>query len=121
MSRSLFAPEPVKVYHEDLKARGIVRSRYDQHEKIKAGKLRPPNKDGNNQQSSAWWWWVDIIEDLERERAMQIRAAEAKQAAPQRCGAETGSRGAAVEAGAGADAHEEPVAADLPGVGPPTS
>lgn len=61
--------QKIKVYHEDLKRLGIVRSRYDQHQKIKAGKLPPPNKDGGSMQAPAWWWWSDIAERLERERA----------------------------------------------------
>ncbi len=68
MSRFLDLGLPIKVYHKDLKARGIVKSRYDQHMKIKAGKLRPPNKDGNTMQAGAWWWGTDIAEDLEREK-----------------------------------------------------
>lgn len=58
----------VKVTHVDLKRMGVVRSRFDQHEKIKAGKLRPPHKDGDSMQAAAWWWWDEVREDLERER-----------------------------------------------------
>jgi hypothetical protein len=59
---------PIKVYHKDLLRLGIVTSRYDQHQKIKSGKLRPPNKDANSMQAPAWWWWEDIAADLARER-----------------------------------------------------
>ena len=67
-------PVKIKVTHKDLKERGVVRSRYDQHQKIKTGKLRPPNKDGDTMQASAWWWWDHVCEDLESER----NAAEAE-------------------------------------------
>lgn len=61
--------QKIKVSHADLRAMGIVRNRFDQAQKIKAGKLPPPNKDSDRMQASAWWWWADIAECLERERA----------------------------------------------------
>jgi hypothetical protein len=60
---------PVKVRFSDLKRLGLVRNRFDLHQKIKQGKLPPPHKDGQSMQSSAWWWGADIVADLERERA----------------------------------------------------
>lgn len=59
---------PIKVYHRDLLRLGIVRSRYHQHQLIKTGRLRAPNKDANSMQAPAWWWWEDIAADLARER-----------------------------------------------------
>jgi hypothetical protein len=62
-------PVKIKVTHRDLKERGIVRSRFDQHKKIREGRLRRPHKDGTgSMQSAAWWWWDEVLEDLERER-----------------------------------------------------
>jgi hypothetical protein len=82
-----FAPDgffKVKVTHDDLLALGVVGSRYDQTQKIRAGKLRPPNKDGDHMQSSAWWYWADIVADLEREqKALEREQNSAKAAADQ--------------------------------------
>ena len=61
----------LKVRHNDLKRMGIVTSRFDQHQKIKSGRLRPPNKDADRMQAPAWWWWEDVLQDLERERERQ--------------------------------------------------
>jgi hypothetical protein len=65
--------EPVRVRHEDLRRLGIVTSRDDQHQKIKAGILRKPYKNktrgsDSTMQSGAWWYWSDIAEDLNREK-----------------------------------------------------
>ena len=62
-------PPKVKVIFKDLKARGIVRSRHDLHQKIQNGKIRPPYKDGEHQQSAAWWYWHELLVDLDREYA----------------------------------------------------
>lgn len=60
---------PIKVFHEDLVALGIVRSRTHQFDLIRAGRLRPPHKDGHHAQSRAWWFYSDILEDAAREKA----------------------------------------------------
>ena len=62
----------VKVTFKDLQRMGVVRDRLDLHNKIQAGKLRRPCKDGPTMQSAAWWWWDDIVEDLERERNQEV-------------------------------------------------
>lgn len=58
----------IKVRFSDLKAYGLVSSRYDLHMKIKAGRLPPPHKDGEAAQASAWWYATEIDEAIERER-----------------------------------------------------
>jgi hypothetical protein len=58
----------LKIIHEDLVAAGIVRNRTDQHNQIKAGRLRRPHKQGRNKQSPAFWYVDEILEDLNRER-----------------------------------------------------
>jgi hypothetical protein len=62
----------VKVTHRDLLKLGIVTSRFDQHVKIKAGKLRAPHKGGDTMQAAAWWWWHEVCDDLEREMNSQL-------------------------------------------------
>ncbi|MDW9503034.1 hypothetical protein GOB10_18450 [Sinorhizobium meliloti] len=71
-----FANRKVKVLHEDLLAAGVVRSRYDQFQKIKKGILPPPHKDGDTMQSTAWWWAEEIDAAIEREKAERQVAAE---------------------------------------------
>lgn len=62
-------PEKYKVTYKDLYLAGIVGSRVDMHNKIRAGILRKPHKAEGSRQARIWWYRDEIIEDLERERA----------------------------------------------------
>lgn len=62
------ADTKIKVHFEDLKAFGLVKSRYDLHMKIKDGRLPRPHKDGEAAQSAAWWYAAEIDEAVENER-----------------------------------------------------
>jgi hypothetical protein len=66
MQRDHF-PGKVKVYFVDLLQAGIVSSRSDLHYKNKAGRIRPPYKEGDKMQSRAFWLNPEINEDINRE------------------------------------------------------
>ncbi|MDX0657906.1 hypothetical protein GOD21_12835 [Sinorhizobium medicae] len=59
---------PIKVYFKDLLNMGLVKSRYDLHMKIKAGRLRAPHKEGESMQATAWWYYDDLLADAAAER-----------------------------------------------------
>lgn len=65
-----FAATRVKVYYNDLKAAGVVKSRWDLQEKIKAGRLPPPHKDGDSKQATAWWYATEIDDAVTDEQKL---------------------------------------------------
>lgn len=64
---SKYFPGRIKIYYRDLEASGYVTNRNDLKEKIKAGRIRPPRKEGNFQQSRAFWLASELDEDIDRE------------------------------------------------------
>lgn len=60
--------QKVKLDYNDLKAMGIVGSRFDLRTKIQSGRLPKPNKDGSSVQARIWWWAADVQKAMEREK-----------------------------------------------------
>jgi hypothetical protein len=75
----------LRIFHNDLKRAGVVKSRTHQHELIRSGRLVAPHKLGERDQSRAFWYPGEIRQFLIAERQLieQMEAAGRKQSQPE--------------------------------------
>jgi hypothetical protein len=67
----------LRIFHQDLKAAGVIKSRTHQHELIRSGRLPPPHKPGGREQSRAFWYPTEVQQFLiaEQQRIKDMEAA----------------------------------------------